>query len=151
MEYSLHNLSRPKGNKKSKKRVGRGKGSGKGTYSGRGLKGQKARSGGRQKLQRRSTFAQLLIRTPKKKGFNRASRLVQTVNLKDINKVFSDGDKITLRVLAKKGLIRKQTDLVKILAGGKLNKKVDITAHYFSAAAKEAIEKAGGKAEVVLK
>lgn len=149
MNYSLENLKKPKANKRKKKRVGRGKGSGKGTYSGRGIKGQRSRSGGRKHTKRRAAFQQLLIRTPKERGFKRQSPVIQIVNLSDLDKNFAVGDKVDLRQMAKKGLIDRQTGLVKILAGGKLGKSLTVTAHYFSKTASAAITKAGGSFEVI--
>ena len=149
MPYSLHNLKRPASNRRPKKRVGRGNASGKGTYSGRGLKGQKARSGGRARLARRAVFRQFLMRTPKLRGFKRQSPAVAIVNVSVLNERFSDNDLVTPAVLVKRKLVRKTAGGVKILGSGKLEKKLAVKAHYFSASAKLAIEGAGGSCEVV--
>lgn len=151
MPYSLHNLQRPKSNKRAKKRVGRGNASGKGTYSGKGLKGQRARSGGRARLKRRATFQQFLIRTPKLRGFKRQSPVVAIISLAVLNEYFKDGDKVLPEVLIKAGLVRRTAGGVKILGGGKLSKKLTVKAHSFSASAKSAIEAAGGSCEVINK
>lgn len=147
MSYSLHNLKRPASNKRAKKRLGRGSGSGKGTYSGKGLKGQRARSGGRARLKRRALFQQLLIRTPKLRGFKRASPEVAIINLDVLDKRFNDGDTVNPQALVKRGIVRKTAGGVKILGKGTLTKKLIIKAHAFSASAKAAIEAAGGKWE----
>lgn len=151
MEYGLNNLKRPDSLKRKKKRVGRGNSSGKGTYSGKGLKGQKARSGGRRGLKRRAAFQQLLIRTPKLRGFKRYSKEITTLNLNDLNDNFNDGDVVTMPVLAKKGLIEKPAGGVKVLGNGIITKKLTVKVQYFSKSAKEAIEKAGGICEVITK
>lgn len=149
MVYSLHNLQRPASHKRGKKRLGRGSGSGKGTYSGKGLKGQKARSGGRARLARRSAFQQLLIRTPKLRGFKRQSIAIAIINLGVLNEKFQANDLVTPAMLVKKRLIRKEAGGVKVLAGGKLEKKLTVKADYFSKAAQTAIEAAGGTCEII--
>ncbi|MBU2575520.1 50S ribosomal protein L15 [Patescibacteria group bacterium] len=151
MQYSLSNLKRPKTAKRPKKRVGRGNASGKGTYSGKGLKGQRARSGGRQGLAKRALFKQLLMRTPKLRGFKRASAEIAIVNLSDLNDNFKEGDKVTALNLFKKGLIGKAKGGVKVLGNGTIKKKLFVHAHYFSKSAKDSIEKAGGKVEIFKK
>jgi len=144
MQYTMHNLARPSSHKRSKKRVGRGNASGKGTYSARGLKGQKARSGGRRGLKRRAAFQQLLMRTPKLRGFKRQSPEIATINLASLNKHFSDGDVVDVKSLVKKRLIRRVPGGVKVLGNGTIEKKLIVNAHAFSAAAQDAITKAGG-------
>lgn len=148
MVYSLHNLKRPASNKRAKKRLGRGSGSGKGTYSGKGLKGQRARSGGRARLKRRALFQQLLIRTPKLRGFKRASPIVAIVNLDVLNKTFNDNETVTPQILIKRGIVRKTAGGVKILGKGALAKKLIVKARAFSESAKAAIAAAGGKWEI---
>lgn len=144
MKYTLHNLTRPASNPRRKKRVGRGNASGKGTYSAKGLKGQKARSGGRRGLKRRAAFQQFLIRTPKLRGFKRASLEVAVINLSALHASFKDGDMVTKQALLKKGLIRNAKGGVKVLGNGTLEKKLTIKANAFSASAAAAIKKAGG-------
>jgi len=153
MTQGLHNLQRPSGNKRSKKRLGRGNGSGKGTYSARGLKGQKARSGGRRGIKRRAAFQQLLIRTPKLKGFNRQSAPVFTVSLSDLDKTYKDGDTVTVASLRKKRLIPQNIrgGSVKVLGNGTIQKKLAVTVHTCSTAAKKAITEAGGSCEITKK
>lgn len=146
MTYSLSNLKRPRSDKRAKKRVGRGSGSGRGTYSGRGIKGQKARSGGKKKLNRRALFQSLLIRTPKLRGFSREGEKTKILNLRDLEIKFKDGEAVSLPILRKRGLADRRDKRLKILGDGVLNKKLTVTARAFSARAKEAIEKAGGRA-----
>lgn len=149
MTNTLQNLKRPVGNRRGKKRLGRGSGSGKGTYSTKGLKGQKARSGGRARLKRRAAFQQLLIRTPKLRGFKRQSAEIAIVNLDAIETRFEPNDIITPAVLIKRHLIKKTAGGVKILGKGKLTKKLTVKAHFFSVSAQAAIVAAGGTAEII--
>ena len=149
MTYSLGNLKRPSSNKRKKPRVGRGGGSGRGTYSGRGLKGQKARTGGTKKLARRALFKSLLIRTPKSRGFKRQSPLTKILNLQELEAIFKDGQIVSLAVLQKQGLARARVKRLKILGKGALTKKLKVSAHAFSASAREAIVKAGGSVEII--
>jgi large subunit ribosomal protein L15 len=149
MGQALHNLKRPKSARRSKKRVGRGNASGKGTYATRGLKGQRSRSGGRQGLARRSAFSQLLIRTPKLRGFKRQSPVIAVVNLATLDEHFNDGEQVDAKKLIAKRLIRKTAGGYKVLGNGILNKKLNVHAHYYSESAKKAIQKAGGSCEPV--
>ncbi len=148
MEHSQSQLQRPPSQKRRKKRVGRGTGSGKGTYSTRGLKGQTARSGGTRGIARRSAFKQLLIRTPKLRGFKRASPHVATVNLAALNEHFADGDTVTPKSLASRGLVGRAPGGVKVLGNGTLEKKLTVRVPYVSRSARAAIERAGGTCEV---
>jgi large subunit ribosomal protein L15 len=149
MGTTLHTLKGPRGATKNRKRIGRGPGSGTGEQSGKGVKGQKARSGhhgarfgfegGQMPMQRRLP----------KKGFKNPFRVqIFAVNLGDINERFADGI-VTLAELQAVGLVPRKYTKVKILSEGEINKKFVIKADAFSAAAKEKVEKAGGKAEVV--
>ena len=146
----LHEISRSKGYKNPKKRLGRGNASGKGNYSTKGLKGQKARSGGAKPRWFEWGQTPLTRRIPKLKGFKRYYKLVtnyQIVNVADLDK-FDNDTVVTKELLAENKLIRKASEPVKILGNGELTKKLtfkDIDA--FSASAKEKIEKAGGKIE----
>ncbi|MFH1187531.1 MAG: 50S ribosomal protein L15 [bacterium] len=149
MPLGLHNLQSSKGAKKNKRnRVGRGNSSGHGTYSTRGLKGQKARSGGKKGLK---IFGMKMVRQriPKYKGMKSFQQPVQTVNLSVLQKYFKDEDIVEPKILFKKQLISSNKFAVKVLGKGKLEKKLKINAHKFSAGAKEAIEKAGGEAVVL--
>ena len=145
----LNDLRPAKGAKRTRKRVGRGPGSGLGKTAGRGHKGQKSRSG----YSRRYGFegGQMpLVRRIPKRGFTNNFRVeFQVVNLRDLERVFADGDTVSPETMAANGLIRKGTQPVKVLATGELSKKLEVTAHKFSQAARERIEAAGGRCEVV--
>ncbi|MCK4744993.1 50S ribosomal protein L15 [Candidatus Parcubacteria bacterium] len=119
MELSLHNL---KGTNKKKKRIGRGNSSGHGTYSTRGIKGQRSRSGGKGGLKRLG-LRQVLFATPKKKGFKSAKPKNQVVNLSDLNKSFKDGENINPKILLKAKLINNIKSPIKILGDGELKLK----------------------------
>lgn len=141
MPLSLHSIQPQKGSSKSKKRVGRGFGS-KGRYSGRGIKGQKARSGvsGLQKL----GIRKIMLSTPKVRGFKSGRPDAQPVNVGDLNKVFKAGAKVSPKTLLKMGLIESTSLPVKILAKGTLSFAITLTDCAVSAAAKKKIEEAGG-------
>ncbi len=145
----LNNLRPAKGAKRPRKRVGRGPGSGNGKTAGRGHKGQKSRSG----YSRRYGFegGQMpLVRRIPKRGFTNIFRIeVQIVNLRDLERVFADGDSVTPEVLAERGLVRSADAPVKVLGTGDLSKKLTVQVHRFSSSAKSQIEAAGGQCEVV--
>jgi len=136
--------------KKAKKLVGRGPGSGLGKTSGRGEKGQKARSGASIPAWFQGGQSPLFRRLPKR-GFNntRFETKFATINLNDLNEFFNDGDVVTPEILREKGIIKKQLSGVKILGDGELTKKITIKANRFSSKAVSKIESAGGKAEVI--
>lgn len=139
---TLHNLAKSK-SKKSKKRVGRGNASGHGTYSTRGIKGQRARSGGRKSLKMKS-IRRMVLSVPKARGFKRSSANIQVVNLADLNN-FAENDKINKEILFKKKLADNKNDKVKILGRGELKiKGLNIEECELSKTAKEQIEKMGG-------
>ena len=145
----LHELSPTQGSKKSVKRIGRGPGSGWGKTSGKGHKGQKARSGkgmhpgfegGQMPLQRR---------LPKRGFVNIFRKEFAVVNLSELEKNFEDGSVINIDALLGTGLIKKTLDGVKNLANGDLTKKFTVQVNAYSETAKNKIEAAGGKAEEV--
>lgn len=139
---TLHNLAKSK-SKKSKKRIGRGNASGHGTYSTRGIKGQRARSGGRKSLKMKA-IRKMVLSVPKARGFKRFSDNVQIINLSDLNN-FAESAKINKEILFKKGLVENQKDQVKILGCGELKiKGLNIEGCALSKKAKEQIEKMGG-------
>lgn len=143
MGIELSKLRPPKGSRKNKKRVGRGPGSGMGTYSTRGLKGQNSRSGGGVREGFEGGQTPLIKRIPKK-GFNSVrSYKVSIVNIEKLDS-FKDGEEITLEKLRETGLVGKR-DRVKILGRGNIDKKLSVHANEFSKSAAEKIEKAGGK------
>ncbi len=143
------NLSPAPGSKKSRKRVGRGNGSGHGTYSGRGCKGQKSRAG--YKMSRGFEGGQLpLIKSlPRKRGFVNIFRIeYSTVNLNKLN-IFDAGSEVTPEKLVAAGVVKSLRHPIKILAEGNINHSLSVRANKFSAAAKAKIEAAGGKVEEV--
>ena len=144
----LHELSPAPGSVKDVKRIGRGHGSGQGKTAGKGHKGQKARSGGGVRPGFEGGQTPLARRIPKR-GFNNIFRTeYATVNVSDLEK-FVDGTVVDAELLKASGLIKKELDGVKILGNGELTKNLTVKAAKFTAAAKEKIEKAGGKAEVM--
>jgi large subunit ribosomal protein L15 len=153
-ELNLSSL-KPASARKARKRVGRGLGSGKGRYSGRGIKGQKARSGSH-KMRAGFEGGQMPIymRLPKHRGSTSKDAMpvgphrthTVPVNLRDLERVFDDGAKVGIEELVEKGLVKNTRFDVKVLANGELTKKLNVTAHAFSAAAREKITGAGGSA-----
>ena len=144
----LNELKYTKGSKASIKRVGRGTSSGHGKTAGRGMKGQNARSG-----RVRPCFEggqnPLVFRVAKRgfSNFNFETKYA-CINLSDLER-FNDGAEVTPELLKEMGLVKKQLDGIKVLGNGKLTKKLTVKAHKFSKSAKEAIEKVGGKVEVI--
>ena len=144
----LHELQPAPGSRKERTRVGRGIGSGKGKTSGRGQKGQNARSGGGVRLGFEGGQTPLFRRLPKR-GFTNINRKEYAiVNLDKLNR-FEDGTEVTPELLLETGVISKLKSGVKILGKGQIETKLTVKAHKFSASAKEAIEAAGGKTEVI--
>lgn len=151
-ELNLSNL-KPAQPRKERKRVGRGLGSGKGRYSGRGIKGQKSRSGSH-KMAPGFEGGQMPIdmRIGKLRGNTSADAMpigpfrttTQPVNVRDLEERFAAGEAVTPESLKAKGLIAKVRVDVKILGVGDLTKKLEVSAHGFSASAREKIEAAGG-------
>ena len=147
--YTLSNLSPSEGSTHRRKRVGRGPSSGNGKTAGRGQKGQKSRSGGSPRVGFEGGQMPLTRRLPKR-GFNNNFRKVYSiVNLSAFNN-FEAGSVIDKAALLEKGLIKevKNDAGLKVLASGEINVAVTVKAAKFSESAKEAIEKAGGKAEI---
>ena len=145
----LSNLKPAKGSTQSRKRVGRGPGSGLGKTSGRGEKGQKSRSGFSHRPGFEGGQMPLHRRVPKR-GFSNARFRKEYTELNlDQLEVFEAGTIVTPEVLLKNGLIRKLRDGVKVLGRGELTKALTVRAHRFSATAQERIAAAGGKAELI--
>lgn len=145
MSIKPHELRPPRGATHSKKRVGRGNSSGTGTYAGKGLKGQNSRSGGGVRLGFEGGQMPLLRRLHTLRGFNNKWRVeYQPINLLTLERRFEAGDTVTPDALQAAGVIRHQRNPVKILGSGELTKKLNVTAHKFSASARAAIEAAGG-------
>ena len=144
----LHELSPAEGSKKSVKRIGRGHGSGWGKTSGKGHKGQKARSGKGMRVGFEGGQMPLQRRIPKR-GFNNIFRKnIVAINLSALNR-FEDGAEVDINALVEKGIVKNSFDGVKILSNGNLTKKLSVKATAFSAGAVVKIEAAGGKTEVV--
>ncbi|WP_025729647.1 50S ribosomal protein L15 [Atopobacter phocae] len=144
----LHELKPNVGSRSTRNRVGRGQGSGNGKTSGRGHKGQKARSGGGVRLGFEGGQLPLFQRLPKR-GFTNINRKEYAiVNLTDLNR-FEDGATIAPVTLVEAGLVKKELNGIKILGNGKLERKLTVQAHKFSQSAKAAIEAAGGTVEVI--
>ena len=135
---------------KSRKRVGRGPGSGMGKTSGTGENGQKSRSGVSIKPWFQGGQSPIYRRVPKR-GFNNARFTTRfaVINLSDLNKFFNDGDVVSEEILKERGIIKKRLSGIKILGNGNLEKKVTVKANRFTSAAVSKIEDAGGKAEVI--
>ena len=145
----LHSLQPAPGATTTRKRVGRGVGSGLGKTSGRGQKGQNSRSGGGVRPGFEGGQSPLFRRLPKR-GFSNArfKTTYAVINLSDLDK-FEDGATVTPELLKEMGLIKQSLDGIKVLGNGTLTKKLNVKAHKFSNVAKEQIEKLGGKAEVI--
>ncbi|MFA8438901.1 50S ribosomal protein L15 [Pueribacillus sp. YX66] len=144
----LHELKPSEGSRHARKRVGRGIGSGFGKTSGRGHKGQNARSGGGVRPGFEGGQTPLFQRLPKR-GFTNINRKEYViVNLDKLNQ-FDEGTEVTPELLLETRVIRKLNNGVKILGNGSLEKKLTVKAHKFSESAKQAIESAGGNVEVI--
>ena len=145
----LHELSPVEGSKKDAKRIGRGHGSGWGKTSGKGHKGQKARSGGSIRPGFEGGQIPLQRRVPKR-GFNNIfAKNVVAINLSTLNRKFNDGDTVDVQALVNAGVVKNGFDAVKVLGNGKIEKKLTVKLSAFSESAKAAIEAAGGKTEVI--
>lgn len=145
----LHELKASAGSRKRRTIRGRGPGSGLGKTSGRGEKGQKARSGYSRKPGFEGGQLPLYRRLPKR-GFSNAKfkTVYAVINLSDLNK-FEDGAVVSPEILKEMGLVKKQLDGIKVLGNGKLERKLTVKAHAFSDTAKKQIEELGGKVEVI--
>jgi large subunit ribosomal protein L15 len=153
-DLNLSNL-KPAQKQTDRKRIGRGLGSGKGRYSGRGIKGQKSRSGSN-KMRAGFEGGQmpLYMRVGKQRGATSKDAMpigpfrtfTQPVNLRDLERVFADGDTVNVETLVEKGLVKNTRADVKILGHGELKKTLSVTAHSFSESAREKITAVGGSA-----
>ncbi len=151
MGTTLHTLKPNEGAVRNKKRLGRGHGSGLHKTSGKGQKGQKARTGhhGIPKPGFEGGQTAMSRRLPKR-GFTNArfKKDITSVNIGDIGARFESGE-VTIEALKEKGLVRRSATLVKVLGDGDFSAKLTIVAHYFSSSAKEKLEKAGGTARIL--
>lgn len=145
----LHELSPVPGSTSERKRVGRGAGSGNGKTAGKGHKGQKARSGGAIRPGFEGGQMPLQRRLPKRGFVNIFKTTYSVINLSDLNEKFEDGAVVDTEALKAAGLVTKLNDGVKVLGNGEVTKSLTVKAAAFSASAKEKIEKAGGKTEVI--
>ena len=144
----LQDLKPAEGSTQAAYRKGRGEGSGNGKTAGRGQKGQWARSGGGVRPGFEGGQMPLARRLPKRGFHNIFGTVNAVINVSDLNK-FEDGAVVTVADMVSAGLVKKTLDGVKVLGNGELTKKLTVQAAAFSASAKEKIEAAGGKAEVI--
>jgi len=152
MAIGLNNLKAPAGSTHKKKRVGRGPGSGLGKTAGRGSKGQKSRSGFSRMRGFEGGQMPLHRRLPKRGFTNIFKRMWAEVNLSDLEKAFEAGATVTPETLVERGLVRKsRAKSIVVLGQGELQKSLHVSAHRFSATARQKIEAAGGKAEEIAK
>ena len=144
----LHELTAVEGSTKERKRIGRGHGSGQGKTAGKGHKGQKARSGGSIRPGFEGGQMPLQRRIPKR-GFNNIfAKKIVAINVSDLNK-FEDGAEVDAQALVNASIVKKEYDGIKILGNGEISKKLTVKVAAYSESAKQKIEAAGGKAEVV--
>lgn len=143
----LHELAPPEGAKKARKRVGRGNGSGHGTYSGRGIKGQKSRSGGQINPRFEGGQIPLVLRLPHKRGFtNIFKERFHIVNVGSLE-ALAAGAEVTPESLHAMGLIRDTKLPVKLLGDGEVSKPMTVRVHRWSQSARQKVEAAGGTLE----
>lgn len=144
----LHELKATEGARFTSKRIGRGQGSGLGKTSGKGHKGQNARSGGGVAIGFEGGQTPLFKRTPMRGFTNFTRKEYATINVGEFNK-FEDGAVVNFEILKNAGLLKKELDGLKVLGEGKLEKKLTVQAKKFSKSAEKAIVEAGGTAEVI--
>ena len=146
----VHDLRPKEGSRKKRKRIGRGIGSGHGTYSTRGIKGQKARSGGGVHPLFEGGQTPLTIRLPKLKGFKNISRVeYEIVNVGKLERLFKEGEEVTPKSLLERGAVKDPKKPVKILGDGEITKALKVKAHKFSKSAAEKIKGAGGEVVII--
>ena len=146
---TLGNLSPNPGSHRTRKRLGRGIGSGLGKTAGRGHKGQRARKSGNVRPGFEGGQMKLYMRLPKR-GFNNMFRTeFSVINIDQLDKLFAAGAKVDAKALKEVGLVKDSTVPVKLLGRGALKHKLDIAVHKASATAKAAVEKAGGTLKIV--
>lgn len=144
----LNEMKANEGARFKSKRIGRGLGSGLGKTAGKGQKGQNSRSGGGVAIGFEGGQTPAFKRYPKRGFTNFTRKEYAVVNVEDLNK-FEDGAEVDFAALKNAGLVKKELDGVKVLGNGKLEKKLTVKAAKFSKTAQQAIEEAGGKAEVL--
>lgn len=143
MTFGAHTITPAKGSRTTRKRLGRGNGNGKGNTSARGMKGQRARSGGKSRTAVIG-LKQSILKIPKLRGFTSQQKKAATVTLAMLDRAFTSGTVVTPRMMNDAGIIATPAAGVKIVATGTLTKKLDIQGCHASAAALKAIEAAGG-------
>lgn len=156
-DFGLHTLKPAPGSRKPRKRVGRGEGSGTGKTSGRGQKGYGSRAGSKERARFEGGQMPIHMRMRKLRGPNKKMSMpfepfrthTQAVNLKDLEARFDKGAEVTVDALRENGLGTRKNIPIKILAKGEITKPLTVHAHAFSAAARAAIEAAGGTCTVV--
>src|SRR5690606_25562224 len=150
MSITLHNLHPNRGATKTKKRLGRGRGSGTGKTSGKGVKGQKARPGHHGARFAFEGGQMPMARRIPKRGFKNPNRVEAfPINVSTLDKIFDAGATVDLDALRAKGLVPKAVEVIKILGEGEITKKLTIKAHRASETAKSKIEAAGGSLEII--
>jgi large subunit ribosomal protein L15 len=156
-DFGLHTLKPAPGSRKARKRVGRGEGSGTGKTAGRGEKGYGARSGAKDRARFEGGQMPIHMRMRKLRGPNKKMSMpfepfrthTQAINLADLDARFDSGADVTLEALREHGLGKRKGVPIKVLAKGEITKPLTVHAHAFSAAAREAIEAAGGTCTLV--
>ena len=144
----IHDLFPAPGSRKSRKRVGRGNGSGHGSTAGRGDKGQNSRAGGGKGPGFEGGQNPMHMRLPKLPGFKNRNRVeYSVVNVSRLDEIFADGDIVTAEALVEKGVIKSAAELVKVLGDGEITKKLTVQVNKVSVPAKAKIEAAGGTVE----
>lgn len=142
---NIHDVHRGIKKHKLRKRVGRGVGSGHGKTSGKGHKGQKACAGVSFHPSFEGGQSPLARRIPKRGFFNKFAKSVYAVNVGDLDKVYENGEEVNVETLRAKNLLKGRFDVYKVLGDGELTKKLKVSAHRFSAGAREKITQAGGQ------
>lgn len=144
----IHDLFPAPGSRKSRKRVGRGNGSGHGSTAGRGDKGQNSRAGGGKGPGFEGGQNPMHMRLPKLPGFKNRNRVeYSVVNVSRLDQVFAEGDVVTAETLVEKGVIKSAAELVKVLGDGEITKKLTVKVNKVSVPAQAKIEAAGGTVE----
>ena len=146
---SLHEIHQNVETHTKPTRVGRGLGSGLGKTAGKGHKGQRARAGWKASPVFQGGGMPLVRRVPKRGFTNSFALRIAAVNVGDLDAAFESGETVSPAEIIKRGLIKVRHDLIKVLADGEVTKKLAVSAHRFSAAAKEKIEKAGGSVTIL--
>ena len=142
-----HQVAPIKGARRNRKRVGRGDATGQGSTAGRGMKGQKSRSGGGPRVGFEGGQLPIIKALPMKRGFNNIFKAHYSLVRLDTLNMFDVGETVTPEVLVKRGVVRNLKRPVKVVGSGELNKSLTVVAHKFTRSAREAIERANGAAE----